>query len=1381
MPIYEYQGQQYDISDTDPGVAKQKILSYLGTQEQKTTVGEDIEIGLKNTAKQILSGTNLVVGGAADIAGNLGIPGAEAMSQRMQRGLDVSRAEIDQSMAGLANKEQGVGGKLISAVPSVGAALMGGAPTMVASAIGSGAETQQTLKGMGVDEDTAALAGTVSGGLNLVGMKVNPMVGAGAVKAMTSGAGINVGQSLLQNYINKGLLEAGGYDQQAQMFANRPEDLTVDALIGAAFGKYGQHQFKKGVSQAKVAKEASDAILTRLQENRAIANEVPPSGDMIARGPETNVETSSIDAQLARARNPYFKSTETAVDDLGIPYNKYGSEEINKLVNDSAFQKTFNKWKSLNDWATDYQAEGGELTAKDKTQLQSLREQVVTKVKEYGLTGKEVDATWGKRTSKEFVPAGEETLGLTEQNLRDQSAVDAFRADPQNQVLLDEFNTLKSRYDAGQLPDTTRLNEVQQDLQTRVNASNKATEPIKTGVGILDTAATKKASVTVSAAPEGTAPVTQGEGVKSILGSKLAAFTDAPVDPEQVKAAIAKEPDIETGKAGQIWNQVIAGAQFKAAETKNTLIKAVKSAYSMAVTRGEQLAEDNVRPMEQTIAKLSPEERALGIDLILSTEGNKVYSKAELQAAKVPESVINLMETWYDASAKALKAVNEARTAKGLDPIESRPGYFPSRWSGQYGLEVRDSNGVLITMLKGHTSKEMEKARTFLAKSNPEFKFGDITRQNLRDPNFQQADKFYGLHELLDTIGQNDPQVDTVLKAYNEYLNKAGTNLFGLRKHELDKAGILGFEGAKAYKTRQENAVEGWTSALEYLDQSFKYAEINKGMVKANDLMASPEAAHMRNAKEYLQDYLDTNLGKAKGLTPQVNAIADSILQLAGRDMKTAYTYQKAMQDWLHITKMGLSAPFLFTQAVQPFAVLPEFAMHMRQAGVSDVNMLKGMASAWKLLGSGAKTLAESSYMPNGRLEVNKFGADAQPYVKGAIENGVIGSSLMHDIKTLGEGKTLGAVKHGAAGTQNMIENSSRLYTFFMYTKALESSGMPKDQAMTTAANITKMAMVDYSSHEKSLMLNKAGVVGQSFGNLKSFILNSLSRGSFHLNHYKDTGDFKPFAAYLMMQMAVGGVTGVVAFAEADEIVKMISTALGNPTSISGIVHRNLPEWAEFGLVSSVTGLDFSSRFQTKLLPMTEEGIDWKSAFPTLSLPVGQALEVGKFLKDPTTVGGMRAARSISPAAFTGAIEERPTFREGEMALSPTKGTGIIERTDEERALNKLIGMKSVRESSMKKEAFEGAGLVKKNEEAKKGLVEKAVKIVDSGGTAGFAMQALFNEYAKLNAGDTAPLENAILYHMQSKQMDVGQNVQGIPSTSGKSLSRFMITEGAKR
>jgi hypothetical protein len=36
MPIYQYEGQHYDIADEDPAIAKTKILAYLGKQATPT-------------------------------------------------------------------------------------------------------------------------------------------------------------------------------------------------------------------------------------------------------------------------------------------------------------------------------------------------------------------------------------------------------------------------------------------------------------------------------------------------------------------------------------------------------------------------------------------------------------------------------------------------------------------------------------------------------------------------------------------------------------------------------------------------------------------------------------------------------------------------------------------------------------------------------------------------------------------------------------------------------------------------------------------------------------------------------------------------------------------------------------------------------------------------------------------------------------------------------------------------------------------------------------------------------------------------------------------------------------------------------------------------
>jgi len=68
MPIYEYQGQQYEISTDDPQEAKSKILKHLGTSSEETS-------GLAAAGKSALENTlpslgGLAAGGAAIAAGS---------------------------------------------------------------------------------------------------------------------------------------------------------------------------------------------------------------------------------------------------------------------------------------------------------------------------------------------------------------------------------------------------------------------------------------------------------------------------------------------------------------------------------------------------------------------------------------------------------------------------------------------------------------------------------------------------------------------------------------------------------------------------------------------------------------------------------------------------------------------------------------------------------------------------------------------------------------------------------------------------------------------------------------------------------------------------------------------------------------------------------------------------------------------------------------------------------------------------------------------------------------------------------------------------------------------------------------------------------------
>lgn len=86
MPIYEYQGQQYDIPDTDPVVAKSKIMSYLGEKapaQQETPASETY----RQAGEKIAAATPDVVKEGLSAVGGAVKAGYQALPEPVQKGL----------------------------------------------------------------------------------------------------------------------------------------------------------------------------------------------------------------------------------------------------------------------------------------------------------------------------------------------------------------------------------------------------------------------------------------------------------------------------------------------------------------------------------------------------------------------------------------------------------------------------------------------------------------------------------------------------------------------------------------------------------------------------------------------------------------------------------------------------------------------------------------------------------------------------------------------------------------------------------------------------------------------------------------------------------------------------------------------------------------------------------------------------------------------------------------------------------------------------------------------------------------------------------------------------------------------------------------------
>lgn len=212
MPIYEYKGQQYDLSETDPTAAKAKILSYLGEQPAQASVQQQVQepsmLGMGSPVQRIAKGA--IVDPALALAqmatGAVGATGAEQSIREFARGVEAKTqaGREDRGSEGM-DFYQLLGSVLGSAAPASLLAKIGtGAKAAAATGALTNVATQPVLdQEASLLEEKAKQAGVgLVGGV--VGQKAAGMLGRvlspqiSAQEAAVRGLGVTptIGESL---------------------------------------------------------------------------------------------------------------------------------------------------------------------------------------------------------------------------------------------------------------------------------------------------------------------------------------------------------------------------------------------------------------------------------------------------------------------------------------------------------------------------------------------------------------------------------------------------------------------------------------------------------------------------------------------------------------------------------------------------------------------------------------------------------------------------------------------------------------------------------------------------------------------------------------------------------------------------------------------------------------------------------------------------------------------------------------------------------------------------------------------------------------------------------------------------------------------------------
>lgn len=208
MPTYEYQGQQYEMSEVDPIKAKEKILAHLGQQKQQQTVQEPSIFGMGSPVQRIAKGA--IVDPALALAqmatGAVGATGAEQSIREFARGVE-EKTQAGREQRGSEGMDfyQLLGNVLGSAAPASLLAKLGtGAKAAAATGALTSVATQPVLdQEASLLEEKAKQAGIGALGgavgqkaLGAVGRALSPEISASEAAVRGVGVTPTIGESL---------------------------------------------------------------------------------------------------------------------------------------------------------------------------------------------------------------------------------------------------------------------------------------------------------------------------------------------------------------------------------------------------------------------------------------------------------------------------------------------------------------------------------------------------------------------------------------------------------------------------------------------------------------------------------------------------------------------------------------------------------------------------------------------------------------------------------------------------------------------------------------------------------------------------------------------------------------------------------------------------------------------------------------------------------------------------------------------------------------------------------------------------------------------------------------------------------------------------------
>lgn len=781
----------------------------------------------------------------------------------------------------------------------------------------------------------------------------------------------------------------------------------------------------------------------------------------------------------------------------------------------------------------------------------------------------------------------------------------------------------------------------------------------------------------------------QGKFLEEHPALKLPTIVPTKWTPEQAIDIASKAKDVDQNALQKIANYGTKGGIYQSLKTDNPIVKftfeKIHEADSLARGEIQEYIHNKLAPISRDLSRKEASDIWAVVDY--HDRSQIPLNMEKLAEMGATPKMLEYVKTHREVMDFAFERLNAARAAADLPPVSKRVAYAAMKSTGDYRqliYKTVDGEKQIVGVV-GSDFKHVVNSRAKALKDQG-YEIGEVKYFGglPRDRGSAQV----AFNHVLEILAKEDPRVKEFVDVIDQLGKQEAYNYLNAKKHTMAKKGISGMEGRKDWKSAYDNAKEGMQAQIDYAEQAIKWGHLSEAVQQLRPLLKS-EKVQMPVAKKWAEEYISNALGynPSKGGAALGRGIA-AAFEGTGMGYSQVRGAMAVARKTTNTSLLALSPRFWLQNVVQPFMAMPGMKAYLVTKGLDP---RFDFGTGYLYIGDAALLM----YRARTGKALTAFEADAFSYAK---SHHVYGSDLIEHSNSArkGVGYAVDKIGNFVAGS---IESGTREMMFFAFSNMLKENGLSVKNGLFEAAhNLTDMAMNNYSAVERPKMYNAMGPIGETAVNLSSYKHNEFSRLALYARQIAEEKSARPLLTQMLTGTALAGLTGMVAFAEADWLVKEVSALLGKPTSLTalaielsedvgGMMGYKKGDKQSYALshgAFSLMGLDMAKSLGLQdAIPNSLP----EAAFPGGSKLGEIAMAAGTAAVKPTEMNIKRAAHSMSPPPVAGNMDVE-WFSKGDLASNRKNLNALVKRNDTDK-MAKRFGFTGINESVQKDKLYQ--------------------------------------------------------------------------------------------